>query len=86
MIRKEEWMKIIDDYRIKHCKEDGSQKVESLNKDEMIGMRRIMKRVTNDEIVIQVSDKCHKLCVSTKEEYWKQGMVHVRGADKVNEG
>ena len=64
-IRKEAWTEIINNYRGKYCKGNGNQKASNLTNDEKIGLESIIKRVNDNEIVVQVSDKCHRLCVST---------------------
>ena len=90
LIRKEEWLDIIKKYKNNNCKENGDQKIDNLTKQERIGMASIKKRVANNEIVIQISDKCKKLCVSTLEEYKKQGREHTKnckivGWEKIRE-
>ena len=85
MIRKEKWTEIIDKYRMKNCDEKGNQKESNLSKSETKGMNSIIKRVRNNEIVVQISDKCKRLCVSSLEAYEKQGEEHISGCKEINE-
>ena len=47
-------------------------------------MASIIERVNKNEIVIQVSDKCKKLCVSSMEAYKRQGDEHIKGCKVVD--
>lgn len=44
-VRREGWVKIINEYASKNCRENGKQKVENITKDEKVGMHSIIKKV-----------------------------------------
>ena len=43
----------------------------------MVEMKSILKQVNENEIIVLVSDKCKKLCISSKEAYERMGGEHV---------
>ena len=47
------------------------------------GLKSLIKRRNNNEIVITVGDKDKRLCVLSIESYQEQGKVHTKGATKV---
>ena len=49
---------------------------ENLTEAERRGIKKLLKRVVNGEIVIYQTYKSGKLCVATLEEYREQGKVH----------
>lgn len=60
-----------------HCNEEGSQGITNLNEKELRGLRKLNKRVNENEIVINISDKGKVFAVNTLESYQRQGEKHI---------
>ena len=76
-MRREIHNKISKEFRREKCDENGSQE-DNLTKQERRGIRSLLKRREEGEIVIVLTDKSGKLCVMTKEDYLKLGEEHVK--------
>ena len=65
------------EYKEEFCDEKGEQRQKSLDKQELLGLKDIKKRLQDGEVVIKETDKSHKLCVNSVENYTKQGVDHI---------
>ena len=52
-----------------------------MTEEQQAGLKSLKKRIQEGEIVVIKTDKSGKLCVSTRDEYVKMGMMHA-GKDK----
>ena len=75
--------KIYNEYRNEECNKKGEVKG-NLTEDEKDGLRRLQKRMKNQEIVILKTDKSGKLCITTREEYLRMGEEHTRKVTEVD--
>ena len=57
----------------KYCNDKGEQK-SNLTREEMRGLRKLRKRVQNNEILVLKTDKSGKLTVIDREQYTKMGI------------
>ena len=78
VLREEAWKEQVTKYMGGKCKEDGTQMLTNLTKREKAGMKSLIKRRDNGEIVITVGDKCKRLSVSSIKSYREQGLVHTK--------
>ena len=58
--------------------------IENLTVSERRGLKKLAKRVKNKEIVIWLTDKSGKMCVSTVEKYEEAGEAHTEHDEKVS--
>ena len=52
-----------------------------MTEEEQEGLKSLKERIKNKELIVLKTDKSGKLCVASKEEYVKMGLVHV-GKDR----
>ena len=78
--RREIHDRIYQRYREENCNDRGEQQ-QNIAEDEKKGLRSLMKRIKDEEIVIIKTDKSGKLSVTNREKYLEMGRVHV-GNDK----
>ena len=81
--RRELHDKIYQKYRKENCGKTGEQE-SNLTVEERKGLKSLMKRVKDEEIVIIKTDKSGKLSVTDRDKYLEMGKVHVGGDKKVN--
>ena len=81
--RRELHDKIYQKYRKENCGKTGEQD-SNLTEEERRGLKSLMKRVKEEEIVIVKTDKSGKLSVTNRDKYLEMGQVHVGGDKKVN--
>ena len=81
-MRREAHMRVFREFREKHCVRDGSQK-SNLTEEEQEGLKTLMKRIKEGELVVMKTDKSGKFCVTTKEKYVEMGMDHVKNDKEV---
>ena len=84
LLRREAWDMVVKKYIEKHCNLKGNQNVNNLNESEQRGLRSLLKRVMDKEIVINSSDKGKRLVVSTLKSYEEQGKVHTSKDKETN--
>ena len=60
------------------CSEKGEQIQSNLTSKEKRGLKSLLKRIQEGEIVVNVTDKSSKLCVNSMESYIRQGQEHVK--------
>ena len=75
--------RIYEDYRQEECNKKGEVRG-NLTEDEKDGLKRLQKRIKENEIVIVKTDKSGKLCLITREEYEKMGAEHTRKDMKID--
>ena len=68
-------------YMESNCDEKGNLLESNLLEQGKRGLKKLLKRVKNKEVVINCTDKSGKLCISTMENYIEQGKEHV-GSDR----
>ena len=68
---------IYKDHRRLKCNKKGEQE-SNLNEEQQQGLKSLLTRIKNKEIVVLKTDKSGKLCVATMEEYVKMGQKHTR--------
>ena len=90
MVRKAVLEEVTRKYILNKCNEEGQQKESNLNSQERRGLKKLLKMVQEGKIVVGVTDKSGKLCVSSFESFMRQGKKHVKedreiGWKEVNE-
>ena len=75
------FMEAFKEYREENCNYKGKQKKGILTKPEEKGLKKILKRIEQQEIVVRETDKSGKFSISSWENYAEQGKVHV-GTDR----
>ena len=78
------WVEAIVRYKALHCKEDGTQMIDNLTKQERRGIAKLRKRSKAGEIVVSSTDKSGRLTICTMTNYLQQGSPHVAGDAKVS--
>ena len=79
---KSDMMEICKDYMAKSCDEQGRVKQPNLSKQELRGLRSLLKRVKNREVVVIASDKSGKLTIVHWDIY-VSNMMKIIGNDRV---
>ena len=79
-MRRENHLKIFNDYVREHCGKNGEQK-SNLSEEERDGLERLTKRRDEKGAVIMKTDKSGKFTVATVEKYIEMGHSHI-GDDK----
>ena len=74
-VRKRTHKEIFNKYRIKHTNKKGEQK-SNLTKNEQAGLKSLLKRIKNEEIMVVKTDKSGKFIVTTPEKYIEMGKEH----------
>ena len=67
-----------------YCNERGELRESNLSEQEKRGLKKLLKRVKDKEIVVNVTDKSGKLCVTSMESYIRQGNKHINGDREVS--
>ena len=78
-VRQNEWAKIRSQFKEEFCDEEGNQK-SNLTAPQRRGIKSLVIRVKNGEIVILETDKSGKLVVMLLEDYLAAGLVHTSKA------
>ena len=73
--RKAEWNKILRDFIDQNCDEKGFQK-SNLTPAQKRGLRKLMKRVNEGEVIVCLTDKSGKLAIMSVETYLEAGSAH----------
>ena len=81
-MRREAHMKAFKRYREKYCGKTGEQK-SNLTMEEQEGLKKLVKRIRDGEIVIMKTDKSGKFCVATRERYIELGMDHIKNDKEI---
>ena len=68
--------KVVMEFIDEECDEKGNQ-IPNLDEEEARGLKKLMKRVKNHDIVIMKTDKSNKFAVTTMEKYIELGKKHV---------
>ena len=78
MVRRERLLDVVESFISEKCDEKGQIKESNYYEQEKRGVKKLSKRVKDKEIVIRPTDKSHKLCVCSWDNYVEQGKVHVK--------
>ena len=79
--------KLLDRYKMfmkQNCTEKGEQLESNMTKSEKLGMKMLQERIKENEIVIKETDKSHKFCVSSWQNYIGQGKEHVKNDREIS--
>ena len=77
MVRRERLLEVAQSYLHERCNKKGEVKDSNYTEQERRGMKKLKERVKHKEIVVRPTDKSHKLCVCSWDNYVEQGRVHV---------
>ena len=88
-IRREIHGNIYNTFRHEHCSKNGEQK-QNLTEQEQKGLESLVKRMSEEDLIIMKTDKSGKFCITTREEYKKMGSDHTKndkviGRDRIRE-
>ena len=88
-IRREIHGNIYNTFRHEHCSKNGEQK-QNLTEQEQKGLESLVKRISEEDLIIMKTDKSGKFCITTREEYKKMGNDHTKndkviGRDRIRE-
>ena len=83
-VRAVEWAKVRMEYKTEFVNKDDEQK-SNLDAREKRGVKSLLKRVKEGEIVVIQSDKSGRLVVMSMEEYLRAGSVHTCHDVEVNQ-
>ena len=81
--RKEVWKSVYKKYKQEKCNEKGEVKEKNFKRNEREGVKKLLKRKKDGEIVVAVSDKGKQLTVSTIDSYRRQGMKEIKGDTEI---
>ena len=70
--------RIYQEYRREKCNEKGEQE-QNLTREENEGMKRLLKRIEKENLVIMKTDKSGKMSVTRRDGYLKMGKDHTEG-------
>ena len=82
-VREEAVRRIRSKYKEEFTSKDGQQK-SNLSTKQRRGLKSLVIRVKNGEIVVLLTDKSGRLAVMTLEDYHEAGMVHVKNDKEVD--
>ena len=82
-VRATEWAKVREEYMEEFTKEDGKQE-SNLTASQGRGVKSLLRRVKEGDIVVIQTDKSGILVVMSMEEYLKAGTVHTAKDDETN--
>ena len=74
-IRRDVHTKSFNQYRQKFCNKNRAQKT-NLTEQEERGLKRLLTRIQEDNIVVLKTDKSGKFAATTQENYLKMGQEH----------
>ena len=77
-------MKGIIDYKANNCDEKGNQKAKVLSKEESEGMKEIIKKVKDEEVVVAKTDKSHRLSLIDIDLFERMGNQHTEKDRKID--
>ena len=80
-VRTDKLMKVVQEYIKENCDDEGNIKEGNLPAAQERGLKKLLKRICDKEVVVRPTDKSKKLCVNSFESYTNQGRVHV-GEDR----
>ena len=83
MVRSERLEKVVKKYIMEKCNEKGEIIETNLTARQKRGIKKLLKRVNENEIVIDTTDKSGKLSLRTMEGYIRQGRKHINGDREV---
>ena len=84
MARREKLLDVAKQYIKERCNSKGEILDSNYSDQEKRGVKKLKKRIKEREIVVRPTDKSHKLCVCSWDNYVEQGKVHVGKDRKVN--
>ena len=76
MVRRERLLQVAREFIDDNCDSKGQIKESNYSEQERRGTKKLKTRIKNKEIVIRSTDKSHKLCVCTFDNYLEQGNTH----------
>ena len=82
-VKRAEWTLVWNDYFSKECDERGRQQ-SNLTPAQKRGLKNLLKRVKDGEIVVCQTDKSGKLSIMSMEAYMEAGSVHTSKDREVN--
>ena len=74
-IRRDVHTRIFEDYKQEFCNKDGEQKT-NLTPQESASLKKLQKRMKEEDLVIMKTDKSSKLSITNLEEYIRMGQEH----------
>ena len=69
-------MEEVKRFRDQNCDQDSNQKNDSITKSEKKGIRELLKKIKDEEIIVLKTDKSHKLSIIVIDMYEKLGKNH----------
>ena len=83
MVRTERLERIVSKYMEENCNEKGEIIETNITNQQKRGLKKLLKRVKEGEIVVTTTDKSGKLCVCSWDNYINQGRKHINGDREV---
>ena len=72
------------DYIRKNCDSKGHIKATNLKPEEEVGIKKLLKRIDDEEILVQATDKSGQLAVITPESYISSMQPHIEGNPEIS--
>ena len=83
-VRSSKLLETFENYMKDNCNEEGEQIDNNLTKNDKTGLKFLRKRIKEREVVIKETDKSHKFCVNSWENYIEQGKGHIKNDREVS--
>ena len=83
MVRSQRMEEVMRRYMKEKCNDKGEIVETNLTDQEKRGIKKLLKRVKDGEVVLSQTDKSGKLCLNTMENYISQGRSHINGDREV---
>ena len=84
LVRRMTWERTTELFIQQYCKENGELTESNLSDKEKSGLKKILKRIKNGEIVVTQTDKSGKLAVNSYDSFVEQGRKHVKDDKEIN--
>ena len=79
LVRRGRLIEVAKKYISKRCDKKGEVIESNLSEQERRGLKKLKERAKSGKVVIRPTDKSHKLCISTMENYREPGRPHTEG-------
>ena len=76
-VRMSKMREIFNQYKESECK-GGNKQMSNLTKSQEQGLRKLRKRIQNEELIVCPTDKSGNMAITSREAYLRMGDDHVR--------